>query len=447
MRTYPIAAILLAYAGSTLAISPPIPTYGPYNNGHTYYPSSAGYSLPGNVIELANGAHVGLSTDTTGNLGARLVVTKFLSNGLPDSTWQTNGSRFLPALQANNNGTWRIRFHLIQTDFGFIAIQPNSFNAPGIWLQAIDNSGNDYAAFSGSSFAFIPVNGTGCCSSTIDEFRVVTDPSRDRILVAGRYFGTSTVNFITSVYLNGTIDLSFGTQGSIIEATSWPNETFWQDVEIAKDGIYAGGFVTDANLGDSDFTVSKFNFNGQPITSFGNAGSITLPHPGIEGRLHIVPKQKYVLLVGNHQPTGASTNRSSNVPNDGWGLYQYIIAAKISQNGTLDQNFGAGGWLLHQNSDWNVISDTAEKASALQNSNLAALYVTGNAEFAGGFVGEIQITNSAISTTMVPIAVCNSLLDFPSRISFGLAPRIYVSGTANSTCGSPIGPVYTTLHN
>ncbi len=161
------------------------------------------------------------------------------------------------------------------------------------------------------------------------------------IVVSGTYFGSSNADFAMSRYNpNGTLDNSFGTNGTVI--TDFNNENDYCDSMILQnDGkiILAGASSLLTEL--SNFGVARYNIDGTLDTTFGTNGKISLN----------LGSQFYT----NTDDTGKSIKLQSSgkLVLGGYSFRQFqsdnlspFVIIRLNSNGTLDTSFGVNGKAL-----------------------------------------------------------------------------------------------------
>ena len=130
---------------------------------------------------------------------------------------------------------------------------------------------------------------------------------------------------------NGTLDASFGS-GGVVVSNLIPHGA--KAVAVQPDGkiVVAGDVYTTATL--FDFAVARFNSNGSPDTNFGTGGVVSLDYG-----VHHIDSLADVLI----QPDGRiiAVGSSYAINNQ---AYNDITLARFNSNGTVDTDFGTGGW-------------------------------------------------------------------------------------------------------
>ena len=192
---------------------------------------------------------------------------------------------------------------------------------------------------------------------------VVIQPD-GKIVVAGGAFPIFTFlgNFEIARYNpNGSLDTSFGDGG--IVTTIFPAGSYASDVALQADGkiIAAGTFFVDFNPGessDTDFALARYNPDGTPDVTFGNAGQVTTDFLGFED-------DAFSVLI---QPDGKIVAVGS--ANDPATFYDFAAVRYLS-NGTIDTTFGVGGEVRTDFGDQNF--DRARSAALQPDGRIVAV--------------------------------------------------------------------------
>lgn len=158
-----------------------------------------------------------------------------------------------------------------------------------------------------------------------------------KIVVAGGLtrVGDPTVRKFALVRLlpDGTLDSSFGTVG-LVEAVGLPVDTQpLRAVAIQPDGkIVTAGPAIGPGPTSMDFIVLRYNTDGSPDTTFGNAGIAVTDFGNTDDyprSIALQPDGK--ILVAGQSQTSAITSTTN------------FTVARYKPNGTLDDSFGSGG--------------------------------------------------------------------------------------------------------
>jgi hypothetical protein len=431
---------LLPWHGAE-AVTPPLTNYGPSGTGFVNI-STLAQGKAGNVLELAGGSQLVLSVDyqLTPYVGTKMVLHKLTPMGLPDVNWQQAGKRELSIVQGGRlTLQWTTRVAVVQTPTGFLVIQPNQYGVAGVWIQAIDATGNDANIFGGFPFKFVVATGVPWTDS-IDSFSLVNDAKRSRVLVLGTYAtsGGGLSNFVGAIGYNGQAVTSFASQGFHVENVSSNVGPFWRDLAYSNEGVFISG--NSVGPDDPDFTVTKLALTtGIPDTSFGAGGTRQFIRTGSESHPHIILSSAGILLVGGRYPLGESSGESRNLAPDccAAALFPETAVARVLYNGNLDSSFGVTGWVDIQNPEYMAITDLATRYIQVQNLSHAHMVFSalGEESATAGIAGNLDVTTdgfgngSASMSLLTSIAQCQSLgLEWPVSLTVGESNAMYVNG-------------------
>ncbi|MDQ3749192.1 MAG: FG-GAP-like repeat-containing protein [Acidobacteriota bacterium] len=165
----------------------------------------------------------------------------------------------------------------------------------------------------------------------------VSEPTRVRIQPDGKIVTVGldfqngfypAVSFLVRHNADGTIDNSFGTNGSVVVVGSFSEETIFQDFVILPDGKF---LVTGNKFIQSSFTtlvvLYRYTANGTLDATFGTNGVITTPDGGYQSRIVLQPDGKFVVASGNYISQSFSE----------------VAVVRYNPNGTLNTTFGTSG--------------------------------------------------------------------------------------------------------
>ena len=215
---------------------------------------------------------------------------------------------------------------LIQPDSKVLTIGYTGFNVD-ILLARHDTNGQHDGSFGTDGVALIEF---GNSSDMI--FEMAEQP--DGKIVAGGYSFDGIRNQNVSVAkfnANGTIDVNFGTGGSVTKAVTFngfPIDSFANEVIVQPDGKI---LVSVGTYSANEYVTLRYNSDGTPDGSFGKDGVSTLSlstEGDIAYDMALLPDGK-IIIVGQ-----SGFEESQN-----WML-------RLSQDGTLDPGFGDNGKVL-----------------------------------------------------------------------------------------------------
>lgn len=148
-----------------------------------------------------------------------------------------------------------------------------------------------------------------------------------KIVVVGQAGEASTYKaFATRYNTDGTLDTSFGTNGSQVVAVG-PVKSFATDVALQADGkIVVSGYTWDDVTGD--IFVIRFNADGTFDNTFGSDG-ISIADNSTDVSETVAIQNDGKILVGGYTDDN-------------------FTVARFNTDGTIDTSFGANGWSMAQ---------------------------------------------------------------------------------------------------
>ncbi len=166
-------------------------------------------------------------------------------------------------------------------------------------------------------------------SANQDEIGDIAFQADGKIIAAGyvQAHGLGLVRYNS----NGTLDSSFGV-GGVVLSNLIPYGA--EAVAVQPDGkiVVAGDTYTTETL--YDFAVARFNSDGSPDSNFGTGGRVTrdfgVNHYDNLSDVLIQPDGKIIAVGGSY----AINNQA----------YTDITLIRFNNNGTVDTDFGMGGW-------------------------------------------------------------------------------------------------------
>ncbi|HLP92587.1 MAG TPA: T9SS type A sorting domain-containing protein [Saprospiraceae bacterium] len=244
---------------------------------------------------------------------SQLALSRYLSNGNLDASFGTNGTVITP-IKAG-----QLTDLAIQPDGKILVTCQEETFPSGLWVAR-------YLANGALDVAF---GMQGIFKSTISGSRgtALATTSEGKIVSVGTLFNASTQGmdiFLTRLLANGTLDVSFGNNGSITHDFGASELVF--EVAIQSDGKIV---VFGASTILPTYSVFRFMANGMPDTNFGTNGRIVLSQiaPLSWGDLSIQSDGKIVL---------------GGTADNGVGEYQFWVS-RLQSNGNPDPAFGQNG--------------------------------------------------------------------------------------------------------
>ncbi|MBL7912359.1 MAG: T9SS type A sorting domain-containing protein [Bacteroidia bacterium] len=191
-------------------------------------------------------------------------------------------------------------------------------------------------------------NGNGkFISGSIGNSESVALQSNGKIILGGSLFSSSWAFGVKRCNTNGTIDNTFGINGSTVIDIN-PNLDFGRAIAIQTDDKIVIAGQSD-NGSNDDVTVVRLNSNGTIDNTFGTNGIVTTTISSFSEKasaIAIQPDGK--IVVGGSANTGTSSD---------------FIIIRYNTNGTLDNTFGVNGIVL---TDIGLASDDQIKTIDLQ---------------------------------------------------------------------------------
>ncbi|MBA4123809.1 MAG: VCBS repeat-containing protein [Acidobacteria bacterium] len=151
-------------------------------------------------------------------------------------------------------------------------------------------------------------------------------PDGKLLVIAHKYINCSTPSTDLLIYrytANGTLDAAFGTNGVI--TTPLGNETYAQRIVLQPDGK----FVVASRTRSNEVAVVRYNPNGTLDTTFGTGGisKTSVGNSNFYASEILVQTDGKLLVAGDAH----------------FGSNQDIFVLRYNPNGTLDNSFGANG--------------------------------------------------------------------------------------------------------
>jgi len=168
-------------------------------------------------------------------------------------------------------------------------------------------------------------------ASGTDAFALVLQPD-GKVVAAGSAWNGTASEFVLARYdTGGALDAGFGTDGMVTTLVS-ADTTGASALVLQPDGklVAAGTAWTDADYGDSDFALVRYNANGSLNLNFGSGGKVITPVGSSYDSVAALVLQPDGKLVA----AGAAYN--------GTTTHDFALV-RYNANGSLDTTFGTGG--------------------------------------------------------------------------------------------------------
>ncbi len=295
------------------------PTFGSNGRVITEPPVSNYYGMQANEIVvqpdgklvIASSSYYDLSvTDTS-----RFTVIRYNPDGTLDTTFGTGG---ITAISLGSGSREDIATTL--------ALQPDGKIIAVGYTRIINTSTNSVLVrfkTNGKPDSTFGTNGIVISNQSIsnDYFYAMAIKPDGKILAAGNVNGTTKTQ-IVQFDTTGKVDSTFGLNGlAAIERVM-----IVAKIELQPDGkIIAGGHIPNTD----SMGIVRFMANGQPDSSFGNAGrAYTLFAYGKINSMSLQPDGK-MILIGRHSNLAANNTQ--------------VAMARFNQDGGIDSTFGTNG--------------------------------------------------------------------------------------------------------
>ncbi|MCE5211031.1 MAG: Ig-like domain-containing protein [Deltaproteobacteria bacterium] len=195
-------------------------------------------------------------------------VVRYNSDGSLDSTFDTDG-----IVTTLIGSTYDLPNALgIQSD-GKIVVAGSTFNGSNDDFAVVRYYSNGTLD---ATFGTGGIVTTSIGSSDDIAHALGIQQSDGKIVIAGSTFNGSKYNFaVVRCNSNGTLDTTFGT-GGIVTTSIGSSDDIAYALSIQSDGkIVAAGYTYNGS--DYDFAIARYNLNGTLDTTFGTGGTVTTP--------------------------------------------------------------------------------------------------------------------------------------------------------------------------
>ncbi|MEJ5106884.1 T9SS type A sorting domain-containing protein [Chryseobacterium sp. MYb328] len=262
--------------------------------------------------------------------GPEYIVSKLNANGTIDSSFGNNGETIIPDYYTAAYS------QITQQPDGKILLF--SFYDDGAAIIRMTSNGQPDTTFG--------INGVSKISNVFNDFNSVGFGlylQNDKIIIHGLTI-EGPYNYYKSIYrLNndGSIDNTFGTNGSI---KTMGNFVFL-DNQSNIVSLVTNYSNTNANVTYPNGGMEKYDSNGQPLTSFGNNGSLVFTtSPGLIGTASMDSSNNIVCTNMNNEifritPNGTYDNSFTFDPINSYPFTIITITSVVEKNG---QYFIAG---------------------------------------------------------------------------------------------------------
>ncbi len=316
-----VILLMLATANVFAADGALDPTFGTNGIVITDYgsPSSAN-----EVVLQADGKIITLTTVALEDASVKKILTRYQSDGTPDTSFGTNGNTTLEVDSFSGSK---------------MALQPDGKIIVG-GLSGADCAAVRYLS-NGTLDTSFGVNGLGIINGLSESRQSPSDlaiqPDGKIIMVGYQTTGQSNYDnfFIVRFDSNGAPDSTFGYR--ILDQYDFPNSryNYAKAVGIQPDGkIVISGNMMD-NDGKNQISLARLNSNGSLDSTFGTNGRGTVTTPAnflhSSGALALQPDGKIIVAGTLNNADGSQTN---------------LALVRYNPNGSLDSAFGAAGMVI-----------------------------------------------------------------------------------------------------
>ena len=263
-----------------------------------------------------------------------------------DFQWEVNSDNDIPGLKfevslgsasgLDNHVAWTpISKNLTRTRFSLNIEAGTNYYAN---VRVVDQHSRKGPPVTSAAFKAIPEMGQGglmLSQNTNLESeipKVSTIDNENRILIAGYLKRTSDDAAIWRFKLDGSLDLTFGTQGRIVWDSPANKQDIIENIKVSANGnIIVAGLSIDA-LGKRKPLLGKFDKNGQAISSFSPDGFKVLE----ESSGQIKYSNGYVII--DHQDRLVQLRIADGLSHD-------VFMMRHNAAGSFDALFGNAGFL------------------------------------------------------------------------------------------------------
>ncbi|MBN8567503.1 MAG: T9SS type A sorting domain-containing protein [Flavobacteriales bacterium] len=253
-----------------------------------------------------------------GNYLAKILVTRHLSDGVLDATFDTDG-----ALEFTYGQNFEEANSIIQLSNGKIAVGGASFGNAVVAM--LNDNGTFDSSFGTNGKKFLTIGqGNG---SKIE--KLIQQPD-GKILTFGRGSNGNDFDFmITRLHLDGTFDTSFGTNGIVLVPISSFHD-FATDAAFQSNGKFV---VAGYSTGSQDsISVIRLNANGSLDTTFATNGKYNTAFGSSMNEIWGIAIQTDDRIVLAGRVSGSSYNSIET------------LTVRLTSNGQLDTSFNSTGF-------------------------------------------------------------------------------------------------------
>lgn len=313
----------------------------------TFFAGGAGIDKARSVVVQPDGKIVAAGVSPIGGQGASFALARYTTDGMPDSTFGTNGTVRAQVLGAPGGND----------DAASVALQPDG----KMVVAGTSNSGFGVMRFNANGAIDSTFGNHGGVATTIrggdgveDHGRSVALQADGKIVVTGSsysFLGGGNAFAVARFDTDGTIDTTFGGYGTIrVPVAGYGPDAMGYSVAVGPNGkiVLAGYFYN----GGYRFGLYRYKNNGTLDSTFGSNGIVS---NGISGGNAGDDRGASVSL----RPDGRIVVAGSSSNGSGYAF----AAAQYDTNGAPDTTFGTSGTLRMAISGGNGTLDQAASVS------------------------------------------------------------------------------------
>jgi uncharacterized delta-60 repeat protein len=369
----------------------------------------------GNSIAIQSDGKIVVAGSTDINNNNDFAVVRYNTNGTLDTSFNTSGKVITPFSSSSDDIGTSIA---IQSDgkiivAGYSNISGNNnfavvrYNTNGTLDTSFNTSGKVTTAFSG-------LNDFG------NSIAIQLD---GKIVVAGSTDSSGNNDFAVVRYnTNGSLDMTFGTDGKVITAFSGSND-FGNSIAIQSDGKIVVAGSTDSS-GNNDFAVVRYNTNGSLDMTFGTAGKVITPFSGSSDDVG------YGITIQSDGKIVVAGNTDSSGNND-------FAVVRYNTDGSLDTTFDTDGKVI---TPFSGSSDDFGTSVTIQSDGKIVVAGYSNSNGNNDFAVVRYLGGLSSSTTMQPVTTIPTTM-----ISTTEQPTTTAAITTQPTTTQQITDVSTTV--
>ncbi|HIA58805.1 MAG TPA: hypothetical protein EYO00_02770, partial [Gammaproteobacteria bacterium] len=257
--------------------------------------------------------------------GNQIWVKSLNSDGKPNATFADNGV-FRTTLEGNNNRA--ISAVSVEPDKLLIGINTGNGSNTNFGILRLNSNGTLDSNFGTNGLVITE-------SDSIDQLQQIAIQPDGKVILGGTRFNGETVDILIARYNeDGSIDQSFGNNGTVSIDIGTGSSDFLTDIAVdSNSNILASGY-TDSSGAFEPF-VSRFDATGNLDPSFGSQGTTLINYDGGDGGYFatdlLIQENGKIIVVG----TGDTDRRPT------------LVATRLLDTGILDDSFSEDGTAIY----------------------------------------------------------------------------------------------------